>query len=42
MDNVILIGKHKTIEVFKQGGWVDGEQVPEQKVAEISFKSNEL
>lgn len=42
MDNVILIGKHKTIEVFKQGGWVDGEQVPEQKVAEIRGISNPM
>lgn len=42
MDNVILIGKYKTIEVFKAGGWVDGEQVEEQKIGELYGISNPM
>lgn len=42
MDNVILIGKYKTIEVFKQGGWVDGEEVPEEKIGELYGISNPM
>lgn len=42
MDNVILIGKFKTIELFKKGGWVDGEQVEQQKIGELYGISNPM
>lgn len=42
MDRVIIIGKWKKIEIFKSGGWVDGEFQPELKVSELNCITNPM
>lgn len=42
MDNIILIGKHKTIQIMKEGGWVDGEEVEEQLIGTLYGISNPM
>lgn len=42
MDNIILIGSHKTIEILKDGGWVDGEEVGEQSLGTLYGISNPM
>lgn len=35
IDKIILIGQWKTIPVFKDGGWVDGELIQGEKIADL-------
>lgn len=42
MDKVIIIGKWKKLEIFKSGGWVDGEFQPELKTSELNCVVNPM